>query len=238
LSQQVPSAASTQRSWAKTARRCSTYSSAASSRPYCGSAHRAPQRAPAADGGQQRDAPFDRDQPGGCACGEHGGGQVDQLAVLAPRAGGDHHGAARAEQGGAAGEDAGEPVEQAGPVAVGQVPRVGVVAVPVGGLDHAGRGGADQPVHGGPVRRGGHHERDPAAQGGRDQVEKSGGVAADDHPAAGRALGASQGKVGGGDVGPSALELDADGVPAEVGGLEQGGADPAHWVEHEVAGVV
>jgi hypothetical protein len=53
---------------------------------------RACHQPPAAHGGQQRHTPFDRDQPGRGAGGQHGGGQVDQFAVLVPRAGGDHHG--------------------------------------------------------------------------------------------------------------------------------------------------
>jgi hypothetical protein len=70
---------------------------------------------PAPDGCQQRDAPFHRLQAGVDAGGDHSGGQVDQVPVLAPRPGGDHDGAAGAQQLSAALQDAGEAVDQSGP---------------------------------------------------------------------------------------------------------------------------
>ena len=63
----------------------------------------------AAQPGEQGDAPGDRDQARAGAGGDNGGGQVDQLAVLAPGPGGDHGQPAGAQQHGAAGQDRGEP---------------------------------------------------------------------------------------------------------------------------------
>ena len=63
------------------------------------------------------------------------------------------------------------------------------------------------------------------------------GVAADDLAVAGGALGSGVLEVGSGEVGPRRLVLDPDGVTAQVDGFDEGRADPAHRVEHEVAGL-
>jgi hypothetical protein len=90
-------------------------------------------------------------------------------------------------------------------------------------------------VHGRPVRRRGHHQRDLASQRHGDQRQDAGGVAADHPGPPGGALGVGVFDVGVGDVAPLALVLDADGVPAGVDRLDQGGADPAHGIQHEIA---
>ena len=54
---------------------------------------------------------------------------------------------------------------------------------------------------------------------------------------AGRAAAAGVGDVRGGDARPPGLVLDADGVAAEVDGLDQGGADAAHRVGDQVPGL-
>ena len=85
----------------------------------------------AAQPGEQGDAPGDRDQARAGAGGDDGGGQVDQLAVLAPGPGGDHGQPAGAQQHRAAGQDLGEPGEQLVQALVGEVGRVVAVAVVV-----------------------------------------------------------------------------------------------------------
>ena len=94
-------------------------------------------------------------RPGAGAGGEHGAGQVDQLAALPPGPGGDHDGPAGAQQRGAAGEDLGEPGEQVIQAVEREVG--GVVAVAVVVLLHpAAPGallGADLPVDAAPVGR-------------------------------------------------------------------------------------
>jgi hypothetical protein len=44
-------------------------------------------------------------------------------------------------------------------------------------------------------------------------------------------------EVGDGEPGPAGLKLDADGAASEVGGLNECRADPAHGIDHEVAGI-
>lgn len=74
-------------------------------------------------------------------------------------------------------------------------------------------------------------------QAGRQQGRQRGGVAAVDlAPARGSGLEGVADVVGGlGD--PVGFVLDADAVAAEVHGLDDGGADAGHGVEHDVAGV-
>jgi hypothetical protein len=85
----------------------------------------------AAQPGEQGDAAGDRDQARAGACGDDGGGQVDQLTVLAPGPGGDHGHATGAQQHGAAGQDLGEPGEEFVQPLVGEVGRVLTAAVVV-----------------------------------------------------------------------------------------------------------
>jgi hypothetical protein len=106
----------------------------------------------AAQPGQQGDAPRGRDQARGLPGREHGGGQVDELAVVTPGPGGDHGQPAGAQQRRAAFEDLGEPGEQVIEAVVGEVGRVVAVAVVVF-LDPAAAGallGADLPCTLGP----------------------------------------------------------------------------------------
>ena len=63
------------------------------------------------------------------------------------------------------------------------------------------------------------------------------GVAADHLRLPGRAVAAGVGDVRGGEVRPPGLVLHADGVAAEVDGLDQGGADAAHRVGDQVPGL-
>ena len=72
---------------------------------------------------------------------------------------------------------------------------------------------------------------------GREQGGELAGVAAGHLRLAGRAVAAGVGDVRGGDVRPPRLVLDADGVAAEVDGLDQGGADAAHRVGDQVPGL-
>jgi len=118
----------------------------------------------------------------------------------------------------------------------GEVGRVGRVAV-VGLHDPAAGAGGDLAVERRPVGRGGEHQGDEAAHGGVDDAGEVAGVAADDLAVAGGALGSCVGDVGAGEVGPLRFVLDADGVTAEVDGFDQGGADAAHRVGDEVAGL-
>lgn len=192
----------------------------------------------AAQPGEQRDAPGGRDQPGGLPGGEDGGGQVDQLAVLAPGPGGDHGQPAGPQQHPAAFEDLGEPGEQVIEAVVGEVGRVVAVAVVVF-LDPAATVpllGADLAVHAGTVRRGGDHQCGPPGGAGRQEGGELAGVAADHLARADSTLAAGVGDVRGGDGGPAVLVLDADGVAAEVDCFDQGGADAAHGVGDQVAG--
>jgi hypothetical protein len=89
---------------------------------------------PPAQRREQCDASLDRFEAGRLCGGDDGGGQVDQFALVPPGAGGDHDRAAGPQECGAAGKDAGEPVEEAGPVAVGEIARVAVVALAVDAL--------------------------------------------------------------------------------------------------------
>jgi hypothetical protein len=73
--------------------------------------------------GQQRHAPLGRGQPGGAAGGDDGAGQVDQLAAVPPGPGSDNHDPAGPQQGCAAGQDAGDAVEQGVQAVVGEVDR-------------------------------------------------------------------------------------------------------------------
>src|ERR1019366_7852364 len=197
---------------------------------------RAGDQALAAEPGEQRDAPLGRDQAGARAGGEHGAGQVDQFAALPPGAGG---GPAGAQQRGASGEDLGEPGKQVVQAVAGEVG--GVVAVPVVVLLHSAAPGAllgaDLPVDAAPVGRGGDHQRHPPGHARREQGGELAGVPADHLRLASRVLPAGAGDVRGGDVRPPGLVLDADGVAAEVDGLDQGGADAAHRVGDQVPGL-
>ena len=76
---------------------------------------------PVADRGQQRHAPLQQDEPGAGAGGHDRRGQVDEFAVFAPGPGGDDDDPAGPQQGVAAAQDVGEPVDEAGQVAVGEV---------------------------------------------------------------------------------------------------------------------
>lgn len=49
--------------------------------------------------------------------------------------------------------------------------------------------------------------------------------------------GAGEVEVGLGDVDPVRLVLHPEGAAAEMDGLDEGGADPAHRVEHQIAGL-
>ena len=119
---------------------------------------------------------------------------------------------------------------------VGQVGRIG--RVPVVGLgDALTRPGGDLAVQRRPVGRGGEHQGDEAAHGGVDDGREMPGVAADHLAVPGRPLGAGVGDVGPGQLGPLRLVLDADGVTAEVDGLDEGRADAGHRVEDQVAGL-
>ena len=125
----------------------------------------------AAQPGEQGDAAGGRDQARAGAGGDDGGGQVDQLAVVAPGPGGDHRQPAGAQQHGAAGQDRGEPGEQFVQPLVGEVGPVVAVAVVV--LVHpaalaAALLGLDLPVDGRAVgRRGDHQGGPPGHAGGR-----------------------------------------------------------------------
>jgi hypothetical protein len=74
-------------------------------------------------------------------------------------------------------------------------------------------------------------------QGGRQQAGQLGGVAAQDGGAAGRAGSVGVGDIGVGDVGPAGFVFDADRVAAGVNGFDERGADPAHRIQHEIAGL-
>ena len=190
----------------------------------------------AAQPGEKGHAPGGRDQARAGPGGEHGGGQVDQLAVLAPGPGGDHGHPAGAQQHLAAGQDRREPGEQVIEAVVGQVGRVAAVAVVVF-LDPAAAVtllGANLTMHAGTVRRGGDHQRGPPGHPGRQQRGQLAGVTADHLTASRRAAAAGMGDVGGGDLGPAVLELDAEAVAAQMDGLDQGGADTAHRVGDQV----
>ena len=63
------------------------------------------------------------------------------------------------------------------------------------------------------------------------------GVAADDLATPGCSGPFGQLEVAPGQVGPAGFVFYADGVAALMDGFDQGGADPAHRVEHEVAGL-
>ena len=187
----------------------------------------------AADPGEQGDAALDRDQAGGAAGLDDGAGEVGQLAVVAPGPGGDHGDTAGPQQRGAAGEDLGDAVGQAVGAGVGEVGRVGAVAVVV--LGHPARAGADVAVDARPVRRGGDHQRHPSLSPAGASLRELAGVAADHLGVPGGALPPGQRDPVGGDSGPAGLVLDADAVAAEVDGLDQGGADAAHRVGDQVA---
>ena len=167
----------------------------------------------------------------------HGGGQVDQLAVLPPGPGGDHGQPAGAQQHRAAGQDRGEPGEQVIQPLVGEVGRVVAVAVVVladPALRAAPLLGVDLPVDARAVGRRGDDQGGPPGHARRQQRGQQPGVAADHLGGPGRALAAGMGDVGGGERGPAVLVLDAEAVAAEVDGLDQGGADTAHRVGNQV----
>ena len=63
------------------------------------------------------------------------------------------------------------------------------------------------------------------------------GVTVDHLGVAGGAVAAGVGDVGGGEPRPPGLVLHAERVAAEVDGLDQGGADAAHRVGDQVAGL-
>ncbi len=69
------------------------------------------------------------------------------------------------------------------------------------------------------------------------QVEELTGVADGDRAGPGGALAGGVGEVGASEFGPAGLALHAEPDPAEVGGLDQGGADAAHRVQHQLAGL-
>ena len=75
----------------------------------------------AAHGGEQRHTPFQGLQASGDASGHDLAGQVDQVMVAAPGAGGDHDDPTGFEERDASGEDAGEPGEQITPAAMSEV---------------------------------------------------------------------------------------------------------------------
>ena len=93
------------------------------------------------------------------AGGDDGGGQVGQLAVVAPGPGGDDGEAAGPQQHRASGQDAGEPGEQLVQVLVGEIGGIVTVAVVVL-LDTAPGVGADLAVDAGAIGRRGDHQRD------------------------------------------------------------------------------
>jgi hypothetical protein len=190
--------------------------------------------------GDQRDAAGDRDQARAGAGRDDGGGQVDQLAAGAPGPGGDHGQAAGPQQDSAAGQDLGEPGEELVQALVGEVGRILAVAVVVL-ADASFRAtallGLDLAVDGRAVRRRGDDQRGPPGRARREQPGKQPGVAADHLGGPGRALAAGAGHVGGGEAGPAFLVLDAEAVAAEVDRLDQGGADAAHRVGDQVAGL-
>jgi hypothetical protein len=116
---------------------------------------------------------------------------------------------------------------------VGQVD--GVAAVPAVVLADAAGLGPDLAVHAGAVRGRGDDQRYLPARRCRCELGELAGVAADDLAGAGGAVAAGMGDPGGGQFGPPRLVLDAEGVPAEVDGFDEGGADPAHRVSDQVA---
>ena len=177
----------------------------------------------AAQAGEQRGAPPGRLEPGRGAGGHDGRGQVGQLASVAPGPGSDHDGPARPQQDGAAGQDPGESGEQVIGALVGEVGGVAAVAVVVlGDTPAAGAGlGADLAVQAGAVGRGGDDQRDIPAGAGGGGVRELAGVGADHLCGAGGAVAAGAGDAGGGQLRPPGLVLDADGVAAEVDGLEK-----------------
>jgi hypothetical protein len=61
-----------------------------------------------ADAGEKGDTALRRSQARSLAGGENGGGQVDEFTALPPGPGGDHHGAAGAQDASALREDLGE----------------------------------------------------------------------------------------------------------------------------------
>ena len=100
----------------------------------------------------------------------------------------------------------------------------------------SGRGG-DPSVQRRPVGRGGKDQGDEPAHGRVDQTGDRSAVTADDLAVPGGALALGESEVGLSEVGPLGLVLDADGVAALVDGFDKGGADPAHRVDHGVAGL-
>jgi hypothetical protein len=195
----------------------------------------------AAQPGEQGHVPGRRDQARLGTGGQDGRGQVNQLAVLPPRAGGDHGEATRAQQDPAAGQDLGEPVEQLVQAAAGEVGGVTSVAVVVladAALGAAALLGGDLAVDGRPVRRRGDDQGGAARGAGREQGGQLTGVAADHLGGPGRALPTSVGHVGGDDLGPAVLLLDAEAVAPLVDSLDQGGADTAYRVGDQVPGPV
>jgi hypothetical protein len=63
------------------------------------------------------------------------------------------------------------------------------------------------------------------------------GVPGDDGGRPGGAESAGVGDVTRGQLRPARFEFDPDGVAAQVDGLDQGGADAAHGVKDQVAGL-
>jgi hypothetical protein len=119
---------------------------------------------------------------------------------------------------------------------VGEIGRVTRVAVIVLGDALTGAGG-DLAVHRPPIGRGGQHQRGCPLQGGVEEVEELAGVAGMHLAGAGGAVGGGEAKIGAGQPRPAGLVLNPDGVAAQVGGFDQRGADPAHGVKDEVAGL-
>ena len=95
----------------------------------------------------------------------------------------------------------------------------------------------DVAVHRCAVRRGCEHERDAPAQLRVEQRRKVAAVTGVDLAGSCGALRGGEVQVGAGEGGPARLVLDADRAPVEVDGFDQGGADPTHRVDDDVAGI-
>ena len=63
------------------------------------------------------------------------------------------------------------------------------------------------------------------------------GVAVDDFAVSGSTVLAGEAQIGGGELRPSRFVFDPDSVPAEVHRFDQGGADAAHGIQDQVAGL-
>jgi hypothetical protein len=173
----------------------------------------------AAQPDQQRGVALVQHQPGGLGDLGELAGQVHQALAMPVGPSRQHHQPTRAQQRLAPGQDPTEGLQQRRLVDPAEVAGIWGVGVVVLGDPLAGTGG-DLPVDARTVGRGGQHQCDPSGQLGVQESGELAGVAGHDRGGPLRSVGAGMGGVGAGQLGPARLEFHADGVAAEVHGLD------------------